>query len=45
MLPKTADIITASLCLHNVVMCEEERCKLKLYSTNQFLENDANEHV
>jgi len=46
MLPKTADIITtASLCLHNFVMFEEERYNLKSYSSNQFLENDANEHV
>ncbi|XP_029168797.1 protein ANTAGONIST OF LIKE HETEROCHROMATIN PROTEIN 1-like isoform X2 [Nylanderia fulva] len=43
MLPKTADLITtASLCLHNFVMVEEERCKLKLYSTTEFLENDRN---
>ncbi|XP_067206926.1 uncharacterized protein [Linepithema humile] len=44
MLPETADkITTASLCLHNFIMIEEERCKQKLYSTNQSLKNNENE--
>lgn len=46
MLPETADIITtASLCLHNFVMTEEEQSKEKLYSTNQLLQNDEHEKV
>lgn len=45
MLPETADIITtASLCLHNFLI-EEEQFKQKLYSSNQFLENGENEQV
>lgn len=45
MLPETADIITtASVCLHNFIISEEEQCKQKLYSTNLGLENE-NEKV
>lgn len=45
MLPEKADIITtASLCLHNFVMTEEEQHKQKLYSTNPVFENE-NEQV
>lgn len=46
MLPETADIITtASLCLHNFVMTEEELCGQKSYSKINHLENDEYEQV
>lgn len=46
MLPATADIITtASLCLHNFVMSEEEQSKQKSYSANQLFQDNENEQV
>ena len=44
MLPETADlIITASVCLYNYVLKEEQRSECKMYSQEPIANNNANQ--
>lgn len=44
MLPETADlIVTASVCLHNYVLKEEQRSGFKMFSQEPISDNTANQ--
>lgn len=44
MLPETADIIvTASVCLHNYILKEEQDCGYKMYSQESISNDNANQ--
>ncbi|XP_039310136.1 uncharacterized protein LOC120358799 isoform X2 [Solenopsis invicta] len=45
MLPETADVIvTASVCLHNYILKEEQRSRTKMYSQEQISDNTENQN-